>query len=58
MQREKVSGSRRNEVAYCGEYCRTYHWYNDALGKPATQLLGLVRQHSEVVGWLNYRGQF
>jgi hypothetical protein len=56
MENEKVTGARRNEVAYCGEYCRTCHWYTDALRKPATQLLGLVKQHFEVAGWINEKG--
>jgi hypothetical protein len=56
MQGEIVGESRRNEVGYCGEYCRICHWYTDALRKPATQLLELVGRHFEIVGWINYKG--
>lgn len=48
--------ARRNEVAYCGEYCRTCYWYTDALRRPAEQLLNLVKAHFEVAGWINYKG--
>jgi hypothetical protein len=48
--------SRSNEVGYCGNYCRTCHWYTDALRKPASQLSDLVRNHFEVALWINYKG--
>ena len=56
MQKDNVAEARRNEVGYCGDYCRTCHWYTDALRKPATELLDLVKKHFEVVGWVNYKG--
>jgi len=56
MESEKVTEARKNEVGYCGEYCRACHWYTDALRKPATQLLELVKGHFEVAGWINYKG--
>jgi len=56
MGSEKVKEARRNEVGYCGDYCRTCHWYTDALRKPATQLLELLKSHFEVAGWINYKG--
>lgn len=52
----KVREARRNEVAYCGGYCRTCHWYSDALRKPAGQLLGLVKANFEVAGWIKEKG--
>jgi hypothetical protein len=51
-----MSQTRKNEVAYCGEYCRKCHWYNEALRKPAAELLELVKGHFEVTGWINYKG--
>ena len=39
MESDQMREARRNEVGHCGEYCRTCHWYNDALRKPAAQLL-------------------
>jgi len=45
-----------NEVAYCGEYCRKCHWYNDALRRPAKELSEIVKEHFEVAGWINYKG--
>jgi hypothetical protein len=56
MENEKSKEARRNEVGYCGDYCRTCHWYNDALRKPAAQLLDLVKSHFEVGVWINYKG--
>ncbi len=56
MEREKVKEAKRNEVGYCSNYCRTCHWYNDALRKPAAQLLDLVKGHFEVAGWIDYKG--
>jgi len=56
MESEKMTGARKNEVGYCGVYCRTCHWYTDALRKPAAQLLDLVKSHFEVRGWINYKG--
>ena len=56
MESERVRRARRNEVAYCGNYCRTCHWYTDALRKPALQLLDLVKGHFEVVDWIDYKG--
>jgi len=56
MKSESVKEARRNEVGYCGEYCRTCHWYTDALRKPAAQLLELVKKHFEVAGWVNHKG--
>jgi len=47
---------RKNEVGYCGNYCRVCYWYNDALRKPAARLLELVKKHFEVAGWINYKG--
>lgn len=48
--------ARRNEVGYCGEQCRTCHWYTDALRKPAVQLVDLIKNHFEVAGWINHKG--
>ena len=56
MESEKVRAARANEIGYCGDYCRTCHWYTDALRAPAAELLNLVRSHFEVVGWINYKG--
>lgn len=56
MKNKKLTEARRNEVGYCGDYCRTCHWYTDALRKPATQLLDLVKRHFEVPMWINYKG--
>jgi len=56
VESEKGREARRNEVGYCGGYCRTCHWHTDALRKPATQLLELVKSHFEVAGWINYKG--
>jgi len=56
MEGERMREARRNEVAYCGNYCRTCHWYTDALRRPATQLLDLVKGHFEVSGWIDYKG--
>ena len=56
MESEKLMKARKNEVGYCGEYCRTCHWYTDALRKPAVQLSELVKKHFEVAGWINYKG--
>jgi len=56
MESEKVKEAKRNEVGYCGDYCRTDHWYTDAMRKPAAQLLDLVKSHHEVAGWINYKG--
>jgi len=56
MESEKVREARKNEIAYCGDYCRTCHWYNNALTKPATQLSDLVKKHFEVAGWINEKG--
>ena len=56
MESEKVVGARRNDIGYCGEYCRTCHWYTDALRNPATQLLELVKSHFEVSAWIGYKG--
>jgi hypothetical protein len=56
MESEKVREARRNEVGYCGCYCRTCHWYSDAMRKPATQLLELVKANFEVAGWINEKG--
>jgi hypothetical protein len=51
-----MTQARKSEVAYCGEYCRKCHWYNDALRKPAAELSELVRKHFEVAGWIDYKG--
>ncbi len=56
MEREKVREAKRNEVGYCGEYCRTCYWYTDALRKLATQLADLIKNHFEVAGLINYKG--
>jgi hypothetical protein len=56
MESNRMSGARRNEVGYCGNYCRTCYWYTDALRKPASQLLELVKNNFEVAGWINYKG--
>jgi len=56
VESEEAKEAKRNEVGYCGEYCRTCYWYTDALRKPAAQLLDLVQNHFEVAGWINYRG--
>lgn len=56
MEDEKVTAARRNEVGYCGNYCRICHWYNDSLRKPAAQLLKLVKENFEVALWINYKG--
>ena len=56
MENEKKRAARRNEVGYCGDYCRTCHWYTDAMRKPAAQLLDLVKSHFEVALWINEKG--
>ncbi len=56
MEDEKAKEAKRSEVGYCGSYCRTCYWYNDALRKPAAQLLDLVKSHFEVAGWIDYKG--
>lgn len=56
MESEKSREAKRNEVGYCGCYCRTCHWYSDALRKPAAQLLDLVKANFEVAGWINAKG--
>ena len=56
VETKKVREARSNEVGYCGNYCRACHWYTDALRKPATQLLDLVKKHFEVAEWINYKG--
>lgn len=53
---EKSKIARIDEVGYCGNYCRTCYWYNNALMNPAKQLLELIKGHSEVAGWINYKG--
>ena len=56
MESENTRKARRNEVAYCGCYCRTCHWYSDSMRKPAVQLLELVKANFEVAGWINEKG--
>jgi hypothetical protein len=56
MENEKMKQARRNDVAYCGDYCRTCHWYTDAMRKPAAQLLELIKSHFEVGLWINEKG--
>ncbi|MEM2103218.1 MAG: DUF3795 domain-containing protein [Candidatus Bathyarchaeia archaeon] len=56
MASENFEKARKNEVAYCGNYCRTCYWYTDALRKPATQLLDLIKSHFELAGWINAQG--
>jgi hypothetical protein len=56
MESEKMSKAIKNEIGYCGDYCRTCYWYTDALRKPAAQLLDLVKGHFEVKGWIDYKG--
>ena len=56
MESDKVRDARKNEVGYCGDYCRTCHWYTDAMRKPAAQLLELVKNHFEVAMWINVKG--
>jgi hypothetical protein len=56
LESEKVREARRNEVGYCGCYCRTCHWYSDAMRKPATQLSELVKANFEVALWINEKG--
>jgi len=56
MESDKVREARKNEVGYCGDYCRTCHWYTDAMRKPAAQLLELVKNHFEVAIWTNVKG--
>jgi len=56
MESEKAKEARRNEVGYCGCYCRTCHWYSNAIRKPATQLSELVRANFEVALWINEKG--
>jgi hypothetical protein len=51
-----VKKLRSNEVGYCGNYCRTCHWYTDALRKPASQLSDLVKNHFEVALWISNKG--
>jgi hypothetical protein len=53
---KSAMAARMNEVGYCGDYCRTCHWYTDAIRKPAAQLMDLVKSHFEVAGWINYKG--
>jgi len=56
MECEKAAEARRDEVGYCGEYCRTCHWYTGAMREPAAQLLDLVKSHFEVALWVDYKG--
>jgi hypothetical protein len=56
MESDKVSEARRNEVGYCGDYCRTCHWHTDVMRKPAAQLVELVKNHFEVAMWINIKG--
>jgi len=56
MASENFKKAQKNEVAYCGNYCRTCYWYTDALRKPAAQLLDLIKSHFELAGWINYKG--
>jgi hypothetical protein len=56
MESKKTKEARKNEVGYCGCYCRTCHWYSDALRKPAKQLLELVKVNFEVAGWVKEKG--
>jgi hypothetical protein len=56
MESDKVKDARKNEVGYCGDYCRTCHWYTDGMRKPAAQLLELVKNHFEVAMWINVKG--
>jgi hypothetical protein len=56
MESEKMREARRDEVGYCGIYCRTCYWYTDTMRKPATQLIDVIKSHSEVAGWINYKG--
>ncbi|MDH5793786.1 MAG: hypothetical protein OEZ18_04395 [Candidatus Bathyarchaeota archaeon] len=53
MENNKVRQAKKNEVGYCGDYCRTCHLYTDAIRKPAAQLLELVKNHFEVAMWIN-----
>lgn len=52
----KAAEARRNEVGYCGIYCRTCHWYTDAMRKPASQLLDVAKSHFEVAMWVDSKG--
>lgn len=54
MESTKLKEARRNEIGYCGNYCRTCHWYTDVIRTPAKQLLSLVKAHFEVEGWINH----
>jgi hypothetical protein len=56
LENDKAKRARKNEVGYCGDYCRNCYWYTDALRKPTTQLLDLIKSHFEVAGWINYKG--
>ncbi len=54
--RNKVAEARRDEVGYCGIYCRTCHWYTDVMRRPASQLLDVVKSHFEVAMWIDAKG--
>jgi hypothetical protein len=56
MESEDTRKAQRNEVGYCGCYCRTCHWYSDAMRKPSAQLLEVVKANFEVTGWINAKG--
>jgi hypothetical protein len=56
MENDKMKQARKNEIGYCGEYCRKCYWYSDALRKPAAELSELVKKHFEVAGWIDYKG--
>jgi hypothetical protein len=56
MESENARKARRNEIGYCGCYCRTCHWYSDAMRKPATLLLEQLKAHFEVPMWINSKG--
>jgi len=56
MESDKVREAKKNEVGYCGDYCRTCHWYTDGMRKHAAQLLELVKNHFEVAMWINVKG--
>lgn len=57
MESKRAIEARRNEIGYCGQYCRTCHWYTDALRKPAAELLNLLKSHFEVKGWIEFKGR-
>ncbi len=56
MEDKKVKEVRRDEVGYCGRYCRTCNSDKDAMRKAAAQLLDLVKNHIGVARTIELKG--